>query len=288
MYDTVLVPTDGSDHATRAAEHATFIADVFDAAVHVVHVVEPTAAPGGDDSAIEKRAKRVLADVEVIADDASRLQTGTLTGDPTDAILEYADEHDVDLLAMGTHGRTGVDRFVAGSVTESVLRRADVPVLTAHADDDSDVQEAYDEILVPTDGSDAATNAVDHALGLAEAVDATVHALNVVDADATRAAPRYMLPSGVLSELETIGERATDDVVERAQDAGLEAVSDVRRGKTADTLLTYIDEADIDLVTMGTAGRTGIERYLLGSTTERLVRHSPAPIVAVNSPDESD
>jgi nucleotide-binding universal stress UspA family protein len=288
MYDTILVPTDGSDHAVRAAEHAAFLADVFDADIHLLHVVEPTASTAGEDKAIEERARSLLADVAAVSSDAPSIESVVSEGDPTDTILEYVDEQHVDLLALGTHGRTGVDRYVAGSITESVVRRADVPVLTAHAADSSDFQAVYDDVLVPTDGSDAATEAVDHAITIADAVDATLHAVNVIDAGGTRASPRYMLPSEMLTELETIAKRATEDVVERAQDQGVEAVSVVQRGSTADELLAYVEDESVDLVAMGTHGRTGIDRYLLGSTTERMMRHSPAPVVAVNAHEASD
>lgn len=285
MYDTILVPTDGSEHAHRAAEHALYIADMYGSSLHAVHVTEQE---GADEDELSERAERVLADVEATAGDPSRVRTAVLNGDPTDAIIGYADEFDVDLLAMGTHGRTGVNRYVAGSVTESVLRRAAVPVLTARATERSLLEDGYDDILVPTDGSEAAAAALEHAITIGDTVDATLHAVNVVADGSARASPRFTLPSEMLTEFESIGEAATEEFADRARDAGLDAVTVVREGSAAKSLLSYIDDEGIDLVTMGTQGRTGIDRYLLGSTTERLIRHASVPVVAVNVGEEPE
>jgi nucleotide-binding universal stress UspA family protein len=287
MYDTIIVPTDGSEHAHRAAEDGLYLADLFESSVHALHVTEQAGGADADEDPSE-RAQRVLAEVEAVAGDASRVRTAVLEGDPTDAIVEYAEEFGADLLAMGTHGRTGVNRYVAGSVTESVLRRSDAPVLTARATERGFPDAGYDDVLVPTDGSEAAAAALEHAIDIGGAVDATLHAVNIVDAGGARAAPRFTLPSEMLTEFESIGEAATEEFADRARDAGLDAVSVVREGAAANSLLSYVDEEDIDLVTMGTQGRTGIDRYLLGSTTERLVRHSSAPVVAVNAREDSD
>ncbi|WP_226481944.1 universal stress protein [Natrinema amylolyticum] len=292
MYNTILVPTDGSDHAVRAAEHGLALARWFDATVHVISVVD-VAAAGGLFSAggvsdefverLEADAEDAIADIESIADDPERIRTAVRRGYPPAEILEYAAEHDVELLSMGTHGRTGVTRYVAGSVTERVVRRSDVPVLTARATDRIARGGSYDEILLPTDGSDAAAAAIDHGLAIARERDARIHAVNVVTVSTITADPTVTARSETLAEFESEGNAATETVAERARAADIDAVTAVREGVPSTGLLAYADENDIDLIAMATVGRTGLERYLLGSTTERVVRRADVPVLSVNA-----
>ena len=287
MYDTVLVPTDGSEHATRAAEHGLLLARAFDAAVHVVSVVDTrtaTEVAGEDERVLERLGREAAEAVEAVAAMADRgpVERAVLSGEPSAAILGYADREGVDLLAMGTHGRTGINRYIAGSVTERVLRRADAPVLTVRPVAASP-GEGYDEVLVPTDGSEPAAAAVASGVDVAGRFDARVHAVTVLEAGEAWLAPPFATPTEVIEQLESAGERAVGAVAGRARAAGLTAVTAVREGRAAPELLAYADEHGVDLVVMGTAGRTGIDRYLLGSTTERLVRHAEVPVLAVNA-----
>ena len=146
----------------------------------------------------------------------------------------------------------------------------------------------YDAILVPTDGSPAAERAVDHALELASTFDATVHALYVVDA-----ALYSSLEAGIDSVIEALeddGEAAVEAVKSRCEAAGIGAETAVLVGTVHRSIRDYVDEHDIDLVVMGTHGRQGIERFILGSVTERTVRLSDVPVLTVrgNGDDEGD
>lgn len=297
MYRTILVPTDGSDHSVRAGEHAVALARAFDASIHVVRVLDLRTEAGMFDAGgvgeeyVDRLEERAGEDVETVTDaigDAESVTTAVVRGDPFESLLEYVAGHEVDLIAMGTHGRTGVERFVSGSLTERVLRHSPAPVLTVRATGRSTVGGGYGEILVPTDGSEPADAAVDHALAVASRTGARIHAVHVVDVSGVSPSPDYTLPSEVLDSLETGGKRATERVAERARDRGLEAVAEVRRGYPARSLLEYAGDNGIDLIVMGTAGRTGPSRFLLGSTTERTVRHAEVPVLAVNArePDE--
>lgn len=296
MYDTILVPTDGSDHAIHAAEHALGLAEAFGAEVDAITVVDvrraagPFDAGGVDEAFVERleaEAEAAIEDVEAAASGprADHLDTAVLRGHPREAILEYASDRDADLLAMGTHGRTGIDRYVAGSVTEHVVRRAGMPVLAVRATERSPDAEGYDDVLVPTDGSESAAVAVRHALEIANAFDARVHALNVVDVGGVAGGPEFAIPPDVLEDAEAAGERATSEIADEAEDAGLSATTEVRRGAPAREVLDYVEAVDVDLVAMGTAGRTGPSRFLLGSTTERVVRHAEVPVLAVDARD---
>ncbi|MGQ3414216.1 universal stress protein [Natrinema sp. LN54] len=294
MYNAILVPTDGSEHAVRAAEHALAIARWFDAPVHLLTVVDVAAAgglfnAGGVDeefvARLEEDGAAAIERMEAIATEGDDIRSAIRRGYPPEEILEYADEHGIELIAMGTHGRTGVNRYVAGSVTERVVRQSPVPVLTARATDREESVGNYDEILLPTDGSDAAAAAVEHGLAIAKRADARVHALNIVDVSNLAASPHVAAPSDLLDAFESEGEAATEAVATRARDADVDAVTAVREGLPATGLVEYADENDIELIAMGTHGRTGLERYLLGSTTERTVRHADVPVLTIGASD---
>jgi nucleotide-binding universal stress UspA family protein len=144
----------------------------------------------------------------------------------------------------------------------------------------------YDAILVPTDGSDAGDRAVEHAIDLATSFDATVHALYVIDA-----ALYSSLEAGVdavITALESEGQVAVDDVADQCRTAGLDVETAVVVGTVHRSIRSYVEENDIDLVVMGTHGRQGIERFLLGSVTERTVRTSPVPVLTVRAAGDED
>lgn len=141
----------------------------------------------------------------------------------------------------------------------------------------------YDRILVPTDGSDPALAATDHALTIGERFDATVHALYVVDIDGiAHEAPGLGLDA-LRDALRSEGEAATATVAERAEERGIAVRQSVVEGVAEDAVVDYADDEGIDLIVMGTHGRRGLDRYLVGSVTERVVRRTDVPTLVVRS-----
>jgi len=139
MYDRILVPTDGSDQ-TSVVEHALTIAELCNGCLHTLHVVDDQAAPEADRDAVldsyEREGNEAIERVEERASERDIDVTGALRrGQPHTVILEYAIENDIDLVVMGTHGRSGLDRLFVGSVTERVVRASGVPVLTVGLSD---------------------------------------------------------------------------------------------------------------------------------------------------------
>lgn len=142
----------------------------------------------------------------------------------------------------------------------------------------------YDAILVPTDGSEGVDRTLDHAIEMARNHDATVHALYVVDRRFELAADEDR--DDLVARLTDRGESAVAAVAERAEDAGLDVVTDVREGIPYKTILDYAEEADVDVVTMGTHGRTGRDRLAhLGSVTDRVVENATVPVFVINIGD---
>ncbi|WP_135304637.1 universal stress protein [Haloarcula amylovorans] len=295
MYDDILIPTDGSDHAVRAAEHGAFLADAFDATVHLLTVVDlseaagPFSAGGVDEEFVDRLETNAQTAIDALDDAVAAVETvqsSVLTGQPSKTILDYVDDHDIDLVTMGTHGRRGLSRYLVGSVAERVVRQSPVPVLTVRATERSIVNDGYDDILVPTDGSDYATAAVAHAIAIAEQSEARIHAVSVVNLGDIATGTEVGVPPGLLEQFETLAEESAESVATAAREAGLDAETSVSTGVPARKLLDYVANHDIDLVAMGTHGRTGWNRLLLGSTAERLVRQTHVPVLTVHRSDE--
>lgn len=140
MYDAILVPTDGSDGVTEALDHAVAVAENFDAALHLIHVVQtPEASDTLDDEfadtldRVEQAGQEALERAREQVESADHeVETRLEEGVPAAEIRSYADEADIDLVVMSTAGRTGDAREMLGSVTEEVVRAASVPVLTVN------------------------------------------------------------------------------------------------------------------------------------------------------------
>lgn len=154
----------------------------------------------------------------------------------------------------------------------------------------------YERILIPTDGSEVAEVAVDHALDLAEKYDAEIHALYVVDTDAvayglgTEQVDRLRQGNFQgMTELREAAEAATGSVRDQAEARGLSVVDHYSGGRPHDMIATYAEDNDIDLVVMGSHGRSGVRRALLGSVTERTLRSTHVPVLVVDvRPDERE
>ena len=138
-------------------------------------------------------------------------------------------------------------------------------------------------IVVPTDGSRAAEAALSHALSLVGDSDATVHLLYVADLGRDSVS---VVGSDVVDALVSDGEDVVETVAERVRTAGLDVETEVVRANPAVGIVDYAEEIDADLIVMGTHGRRGLSRYLLGSVTERVVRTSSVPVLVLRADEE--
>jgi len=286
MFDRILFPTDGSDGAEAAFDHVLDLAADHDATVHVLHVADTT-----HDSVT--RIGRTVVDVleqegegvvDAAADRAADRGVETVTavrqGGVPETITAYAPDQGIDLIAIPTRGRTGLDRLLLGSTTERVVRQSTVPVLSIRPNGEP-ARYPYRNILVPTDGSECAGEALDRAVTLAARNGATLHVLSVLDLGSV-GFEAYSGVEGLVSEAE---ERVAE-AASAGESAGVETIEHVEVGSSpARGIQSYVADHDIDLVTMGTRGRTGVERYLLGSVAERTVRTSPVPVLTVPEAD---
>jgi len=140
----------------------------------------------------------------------------------------------------------------------------------------------YDSILLPTDGSERAAAALEHAIGAVKAYDASLHVISVVDRRVVLAADAED-KSDIRSELAEEAADAVEELAARAEDDGVPVTTATPEGVPYREILSYADGSDIDLLTLGTHGRTGREKRLnLGSTTERVVKAADRPVLVVD------
>ena len=285
MHEDVLLPFDGSDGAAAVLHHAAEIAHWDDATIHVLFVADTTR---DSVTVVEGQTVDVLVQQgeDIVTEAEQTLQslgvdskTDVIQGNPAPTITEYAERYGHDLIVLPTHGRTGVSRYLIGSVTEKVVRLSSVPVLTARMQPDEQLTFPYENILIPTDGSAAAVRAADHGLRFTSALDATAHALSVVD-DASLGLD---VRSTVSSDAgEATATDAIDDVVSAAEEYDLgDIVRHIEHGSPVDGIFACVEDNDIDAVVMGTTGRRGTDRILLGSVAEKTVRSAPVPVITI-------
>lgn len=141
----------------------------------------------------------------------------------------------------------------------------------------------YETILAPIDGSEAAAASLEHALSLGETFDGTVHVLFVAD---TAQDSVTVVGTDVIDALVGEGTTVVEEAEERAQRRGIDVQTAVEQGDPASVILDHAEKVDADVIVMGTHGRRGLTRFLLGSVTERVLRSASAPVIAVTPSDD--
>ncbi len=139
----------------------------------------------------------------------------------------------------------------------------------------------YRVILIPTDGSDTANKAVKHALGLAKALNSKVYGIYVVDISAFAGLPEEIVWDSMKNLLRDESKRALGYIEEHAKKEGVEFEALVKEGVPAEEIVKAASEIKADLIVMGTSGRTGIDKFLLGSVAEKVIRTAPCPVMVV-------
>ncbi|WP_137285523.1 universal stress protein [Halorussus salinisoli] len=289
MYENILLPYDGSEGAAEVLHHAGEIAHWADATIQVLYVADTTrdsvtVVEGQTVDVLEREGEDIVEEAAKTLDTLGvSYDTDVVQGNPAPTIVEYAERYDQGLVVMPTHGREGISRYLIGSVSEKVIRLSSVPVLTVRMQPDETLEFPYENILIPTDGSTAATYAADHLVELAASLDATVHVLSVVD-DTALGLDVRSTTSG--KESEEAATDAVETVVSEAESRGVtNTVRHIEHGTPVEEILDYIESNDVQLVGMGTTGRRGTDRILLGSVAEKTVRSAPVPVMTVAEPE---
>lgn len=291
MYDRILITVDGSEEATHAARHGLELARTRDAAVSVLHVVEQRAVQltetADERTRLREQGETILEDVEKLTTGSDLSATTILTeGKPAVEISDVADEQNADLIVIGRQGMTGLGKRLLGGVTEQVLRQSEVPVFVVPGGERT--PSGYSEILIPTDGSDNADAAIPHGVTVARDSDSTIHVLNVVD---LQAAGGVFSAGGLETEfvqrLEARGREAVDEVTDKIQELAprIDVTTSVERTTSHEGapvgVREYVDESKIDVIVMGTHGRSNLERQLFGSVASTVLRTVDVPVLVV-------
>jgi nucleotide-binding universal stress UspA family protein len=295
---SILCPYDGSEFSRRALEHATALGRFYGAGLTLLHV--HTGAPVGPPSerlkwdeplepAERKRIVAWLADVAAPARAAGvGVEAKVVAGVPAPEILRAARELSAGLVVMGTHGRSGFDRLLLGSVTEKVLRYAPCPVLTVtlraapHYPDDGP---PFRNIVCPIDFSPASQRAVEYAMTLAREAYGRLtllHAIEQFPPEEDVTMSRFDVP-GFHRAMEKIAlTRMQATIPEGARD-WCRPETLVGRGKAYQVILESAEERAADLIVIGTHGRHPIETALFGSTTHHVVRAARCPVLVARA-----
>jgi nucleotide-binding universal stress UspA family protein len=292
--DDVLVARDFSSVSDRAVRYALDLAARTGATLHVFYAEvlhessnpdgETDRSPAQDLSAFRADLKeRNILPAEAV-ESVQVKQVRRRDVSPGPAILNYAAEADVDLIALGTHGRRGPSRILLGSVAEEVVRRSDRSVLTVRGEEDGYAQshpQNVDRILVPVDFSDHSRVALRTAKEWSTLYGASLDVLHVI----AKALHPTFYAGGVESiydmepNIEEKVQDRLDSFVAEVGGSDVELRTHVRVGNASSDIVEFSDEQEIDLVTMSTHGRTGLDRFLLGSVAEKIVRHARCPVI---------
>lgn len=291
----ILVATDFSDTARTGARWAIEIARHAKARVRLLHVLilphpwphYAPAPPELDESLREGASDRLAEEAEELGADGADVVTELRTGIPSQVILEAAEDTEADLVVMGTRGLSGLSHLLLGSTAERVVQKATCPVLTVHPED-RETPDPLRSILVPTDFSDDAERAINTARrllhGVPQARLVLVHAY-ALPIEYTAYGP---IPTSV-NYLENTGAKAQaqlEELAERLEEDSLNVEALAVEGYPPQVILDTARTRNVDLIAMGTHGRTGIAHLLLGSTAERVVQKASCPVITVRTPDE--
>jgi nucleotide-binding universal stress UspA family protein len=290
----VLVASDGSECAAVAVE---LVAELEWPTKTVIEVIEAvpsgTAVFGGPwppmssvdmtaiDRSIRQQAARNLDEAAAtLARSGRAVETVAVSGRPGDIIVSQAEQHDADLIVVGSRGHGALETMLLGSVSAEVIDHAHVPVLVAR-------RRHIERVVFAWDGSDRAEAAVKPLTEWGVFAGAHIDVLSIADAE-----PPWWVRAGIVSEdvaAEAYHEAAepsrrqheemAEQMAEWLRTAGLTAVPLSREGDPAETIVAFAAAHDVDLIVLGTHGRTGVRRLLMGSVARNVVIHAPCSVL---------
>lgn len=297
MYRSLLVPLDGSPMSEQALPVAQVIARRDGATLHLVHVRTPQNPIFMPDVPVVDTDLRALGHQHATAyidQHVSKLIAegfaavgAVLPNQPSivGALANYAVENSCDLVVMTTHGRRGFERMWLGSVADALVRSSPAPVLLVRPDTPFAAAPQFRRILLPLDGTEMAERIIEPTLGLAQQPDAKMVLLQVVE-------PLAQVNYPPLAHLDQIAKQHNAEMAEQAR-AYLEQVGQKLEGSTYETqvllsvspaqaIMYAAEEQEVDLIAMTTHSRRGLERLLLGSVVDKVLRGTPLPILLLH------
>ena len=284
MYENIVVAFDNTPYSHAALLEAANWVKAHGGRVSLVHAVffneeEFGNAPEQLENRFElgrkvcSQAKEMVKSEFGISADALVCQ-----GEPPDVITDTAREKHADLIAMGTYGRKGFKRLLMGSVTSGVIVNSPCDVLVVKKPCDECTGE-YESILLPYDGSAFSKKALDRACELSKVDGAKVTVLYVI--------PRYeemigfLKTASIKESLLHEARKITEEAKKRASLLGVTVETKIEEGQAAEKIIEAADSLRNNLIVMGSYGWQGMDRAIMGSTTERVIIHASCPILVV-------
>ena len=299
MYEAILVPLDGSKTAEKVLPYARYLAGKFKVPVEllaVVDVVEIASHMTSEkvhflDTIIEDAVQHSTTYLRGVATPiaGTNVRCSVEKGRAEDTIIEKAATDKTMLITMATHGRSGLNRFLLGSIAEKVLRGTVNPLLLIRAGDEKSQGEAMlKSIIVPLDGSELAEAVLPIVADMAKKLDLEIELFrtyhvpyNVYSGDEGLYAVNYEeLLAGLRDEAAEYLEKKAADL-KRLGVAKVQCIT--KEGLAADEIISLGRKTPDNLIAMSSHGRSGVRRWVLGSVTELVVRHSGDPVLVIRS-----
>jgi len=297
MHKKILVALDGSQLSEQILPYSRLLADKLKLAVELIHVINPDLATPTS-AAGQARYQDVLAAenekglvyLEKIAGSfalAAKIQCSVAPGNPAEVIVDKAAADRQTLIAMTTHGRSGINRWLIGSVADKVLHAAANPLLLVRAGETAAVQgtAAWQRMIVPLDGSPLAERVIPHAAELARPLGLEVVLMRVFGVPTPVFAEDYgPYVEELWTQLEDEAQKYLTEKKQQLLAQGLtNVVTIVTAGFPAEKIIDAARERKDALVAMSTHGRSGFNRFVMGSVTDRVVRHSGDPVLIIRA-----
>lgn len=298
--EKILLPTDFSEAAHAALTEAIFLASQYNAELHLLHVVVLYEEDPFNPEHHFPEAEEVFRHLSNVAtSEMSKLltenqgrtlkirqhQVRAVSAAP--AIIEFAAKEEIDLIVMGGHGRRGLRRFVLGSVAEEVVREAPCPVLTLRRPSSDDPLATVESILVPVDFSDDSAYALEVARDLAKAYQSKIEVVHAVE-EPTMLYPYESFETNMPQLVKKVEDVLAKFVAED-NDGTVETRLRVLVGSPARVITDHARESGAGVIVIASQGLSDLERFLLGSVTNSVVRMADCPVLTLRRPaDESD
>ena len=280
QFKKILLPLDGSELAETALAPALALAEALAAEIVLLRVVVPLSIKLDPDlyqrivNRGQNEAKVYLSSIQSRSLFSSiRLEGETVVGKAAESIIDYAHENEIDLIVMSSHGRSGIGRWVYGSVADKVLHQAACSIAIIHPQVETEPF-AHKRILVPLDGSLQAERALGPALKLAQAVAAELVLLRVTIMPQIPVEPVVGWPGieSVMNAAEQEARIYLQRVRESLTNGRIQINAHIAASPVAESIIDAADKLQVDLIVMSSHGRSGIDRWVFGSVTEKTLR----------------
>jgi len=275
QHHQILFATDFSGRDRAVFQSACQLALQWRAKLLVMHVEDSRSPAMSESRRIDTQAEFkhfVPEDVSIDYDHILK------TGDAADEVLNFVEATQVDLIVLGTHGRRGMDRVFAGSVAEKIVRKANCAVMTLRESEGEVRQGEMKRILVPVDFSVFGYAALDFASKIAISINAQISIVYVDDSD-TSVSHQFPQRHSEWSD----HQKDLGDQLKKFKPVSdkIEVTHKLFNGDPAREICGYANENECDLIVLGTHGRTGLRRALVGSVAEQVIRHAKCPVITV-------